>query len=395
MTPERSTLVPRRFPTPGATQEPQTLRWDIPPRRFPTCGRLGLALSLLAGCSNYSVVSHPHEQAPETPSAPEVELAVPAAEPVEPNAALPVVVTKPGDTLEHIAERHLGHRMLWRQLMEWNKLPYGAADPLPPGTHVVVPMAFRSLAGASAAAAVPVPIQPRPAAVPIIHSNELPPEKVFRVGEQLTFDVRWFAFTAGQGILTIARMQVIDGTRCWHFVAHAFSKMVFFFKVDDRIESFSSVDRLLPVRFEKHLHEGHYRKDQSGWFDRVRMIAKWAGDPEALLGPDCRDLMGAFYYVRATVLPPPGTASTVCIHTGGKNYQMLVNVLRRETIRVPAGEFKTIVIKPQLKFEGIFRQQGEITIWLTDDDAHVPVLVQSKVFLLGSVNIVLTKKEQL
>src|SRR5678810_1031119 len=162
----------------------------------------------------------------------------------------------------------------------------------------------------------------------------------------------------------------------------------FFFKVDDKIESFSTLDRLLPVKFERHIHEGHYRKDQSGWFDRKRMIAKWGNDPEALLGPDCRDLLGAFYYVRTTVLPPPGSNATVCIHTGGKNYQMVINVMRRETIKVPAGEFRTVVIKPKMKFEGVFRQQGDVTIWLTDDQAHIPVLVHSNVFLLGSVNIV-------
>lgn len=365
-----------------------------------TRGPLIVALLLACGCGNYSVVKPAHDRGssaaaepvydPGGPPESDVSISLP-----EPDPSLPEITTKRGDTLQAIAVRHLGHKMLWRQLMEWNKLPYGPTDPLPEGTRVVVPLAFRALAGADAAPVAPIQALPRKAAPPVAHLNEVPPEKVFRIGEQLTFDVRWFAITAGQGILTVAPQQTIDGTPCWHFVATAVSRMIFFFKVVDRIESFSSTDRLLPVRFEKHVHEGHYRKDQSGWFDRKRMIARWGDEPEAPLGPDCRDLLGAFYYVRATVLPAPGTDATVCIHTGGKNYQMIINVLRRETIRVPAGEFKTVVIKPRLKFEGLFRQQGDVTIWLTDDVAHTPVLVQSKVFLLGSVNIVLTKQEQL
>jgi len=68
-------------------------------------------------------------------------------------------------------------------------------------------------------------------------------------------------------------------------------------------------------------------------------------------------------------------------------------VVKREKVKVPAGTFNTVCIKPKLKFEGLWRQKGDIHIWLTDDDRRLPVLVTSKVFLLGTVDIVLVKME--
>ncbi len=54
-------------------------------------------------------------------------------------------------------------------------------------------------------------------------------------------------------------------------------------------------------------------------------------------------------------------------------------MLRNERVRVPAGEFATVVIKPILQSEGIFLKKGEVYIWLTDDEKRIPVMVKSRV----------------
>lgn len=309
--------------------------------------------------------------------------------------------TKRGDTLSAIALRYLGREILWRHLAEWNKVRGGPSDPLPPGTHLVVPLRFRGIAGgtpAPADAASELVRPPRPAARVTVRD----PARVYRAGERLTFDVKWYAITAGEAIMEIAPQEDTPEGAAWRFIARARSTLVFFFKVDDRIESLSTRDRLLPIRFEKHIHEGRHHKDLATSFDRKvgHAIYEWR-DKE---GRDhrypypwedgCRDLLGSFYWFRTMDLPPPGREATLCVHADKTNFRLAVKVLRRETIRVPAGEFRTILIKPRLTFEGLFRQKGDVFIWLTDDEARIPVLVQSKVFLLGSVNIVLKKLER-
>lgn len=58
-----------------------------------------------------------------------------------------------------------------------------------------------------------------------------------------------------------------------------------------------------------------------------------------------------------------------------------MSVLRRERIRVPAGSFDCILVKPELRSEGIFDQKGEIFVWMTDDGRHMPVLMRSAIVI--------------
>lgn len=373
---------------------------------------LSLAVAvLLCSCARNYVVKHsqvdesrpvaaePESSAPSEASEAEDRAApapgaAPAAAPAPaPDSDIMEYTTVQGDTLERIAAAHLGWSKLGLHLKEWNKRPEGIRDPLPAGARILIPLRFKVLAGARASATVASELRPvKPPLVRRIARGRLPSD-VFKVGEALSFDVKWHGITAGRANLALAPMETVGGSRCWHIIARARSRLVFFFKVEDSIESYCTEDDLLPARFEKHLREGRYKKDLVATFDRARHAATW-GQLDVPLAADCRDLLGAFYYFRTIPLPAAGNETDVCIHTDKTNYPMAITVLRRESVKVPAGEFKTVLIRPRLKFEGLWRQRGDVLIWLTDDAARVPVLVQSKVHLLGSVDVVLTRVER-
>ncbi len=217
--------------------------------------------------------------------------------------------------------------------------------------------------------------------------------QILKPGERLNYDVSWFVFSAGDASLEIRDFEVIENTPCFHFVARAQSRILFFFKVDDRVESYCVSETLRPVRFEKHLREGKYKKDSVTIFNRENLTARY-GNEIVPVGLDCRDVLGAFYYFRMMKLPEPGQEMTVWIHDSKKDYPLLIKALCRERVKVPAGEFSTISIKivPHPQFEGLFRNKGNMWIWLTDDEARIPVKVKAEVAILGSVKILLTSK---
>jgi hypothetical protein len=350
-----------------------------------------LAVLILTGCgSGYHIRKDPNRKI-ETVAEPSATMTMESA-PEESVPVSPTVETRvsiSGETLRSISKDSFGNQLYWRHLMEWNKIPRGPDDPLAPGTAVVIPAEVRVMAGAKAYEPPPAAVQPRRPQ----RARGRPPPEVFQVGETLSFDVKWYAVTAGHATLTVtSRESFKGGPICYRFVAKAKSGLVFFFKVEDWLESWSLADTLLPVQFEKHLREGRYKKDQVTVFDRERGMAV-QGTVEAKLESDARDLLGAFYHARTLPLPVPGKDLVVKVHADRDNYDLVVNVLRHESVKVPAGEFRTVVIKPRLKSEGLWKQKGDILIWLTDDARRMPVLVTSKVFLLGSVNIMLTKVE--
>jgi hypothetical protein len=85
-----------------------------------------------------------------------------------------------------------------------------------------------------------------------------------------------------------------------------------------------------------------------------------------------------------------GKSVFINIFDNKKVWKTEVQVLRKERIRVPAGEFNTIVVKPILKSEGIFLKTGDIYIWATDDDVKLPVKLKSKA-VIGSFTAVLVE----
>jgi hypothetical protein len=92
-----------------------------------------------------------------------------------------------------------------------------------------------------------------------------------------------------------------------------------------------------------------------------------------------RDALGGFYYVRSLDLPV-GSEVTVNYADGKITKPIVVKVLRKEQVTVPAGTFDTIVVEPVLEeTEGIFKQEGRIWIWVTDDEKKMPVILKSKI----------------
>jgi hypothetical protein len=79
-------------------------------------------------------------------------------------------------------------------------------------------------------------------------------------------------------------------------------------------------------------------------------------------------------------------------HDNKKVYDLKVIIQRKERIKVDAGTFDCIMVQPVLQGEAIFKQQGELWVWLTDDERKIPVQMKSKV-AVGSITTELIKIE--
>ena len=210
----------------------------------------------------------------------------------------------------------------------------------------------------------------------------------FGDGEKLVFSVQYGIINAGEATLEIRNIAEIDGIPCYHIVSDARTNRVFskFFKVRDRFESFMDTTALVSLYYEKHLREGKYRKNEAVKFDQTSHLAIYK-DKEVPIPPRTQDVLSSLYYVRTLPLEV-GQSFAVSNHTNGKNYPLVVKVLRKERITVEAGSFNCIVVEPILRSAGLFKHKGRLTVWLTDDKYRIPVLMESKV-VVGAISAVL------
>jgi hypothetical protein len=216
----------------------------------------------------------------------------------------------------------------------------------------------------------------------------------FPIPERLEFEISYSGITAGRAVQEVT---LVDNEV--HIVSTAKSAdwLKLFFPVDDRIESvlikgapplFIGVPRL----YRERICEGWTRFEKDSFFDRgalevtTRDFLKKTENTQKI-SRRTYDTLSSFFYFR-TVALQVGTSSFIDIFDCKKLWNTEVQVLRRERISTPLGTFNTIVIKPLLKFEGIFARTGDMHIWLTDDERRIPVQMKSKV-RIGSITATL------
>ncbi|MBS3946162.1 MAG: DUF3108 domain-containing protein, partial [Melioribacter sp.] len=73
-----------------------------------------------------------------------------------------------------------------------------------------------------------------------------------------------------------------------------------------------------------------------------------------------------------------------------KVYPLDVVFHGREQVTVAAGTFDCIILEPLAKEGGLFKSEGTMLLWVTDDEIKMPVKVKTKV-IIGSIDAELTK----
>lgn len=216
----------------------------------------------------------------------------------------------------------------------------------------------------------------------------LPVYVPFGEGEKLVYSVQYGIVSAGEASLEIRNISMVDSIACYNIVSNARTNDVFsvFFKVRDRFVSLMDTTDLVSVHYEKNIREGKFSRQEAVEFDQKTHRAIYK-DKVVTIAPRTQDVLSSMFYVRTL---PLGVGQNIFLanHTDGKNYPLLIKVLRKERVTVEAGTFDCLVVEPFLQGPAIFQQKGRITVWLTDDRYKIPVLVKSKV-VIGAVSGVL------
>lgn len=206
----------------------------------------------------------------------------------------------------------------------------------------------------------------------------------FGVGEKLTFEIKYGFITAGTATMEVARLIEYENRPCYQIITRAESNGFFssFYKVEDRVESIMDATGLFSWRFEKNLSEGSYRSDRLYTFDQRNNLAFHKEDT-IVIEPFIQDALSTLYFTRTQPLEV-GKSIWLYNFVGGKKLHLEVKTVKRETITVEAGTFECVVVEPLTQSVGLFKHEGRLKVWLTDDHLRMPVLMKSKV-IVGSI----------
>ena len=211
----------------------------------------------------------------------------------------------------------------------------------------------------------------------------------FGPGEKLTYAVRVGPLGRGTAVAEIVGVDTVRGQTVYHSVFRINGSLLMF-KVRDLYESWFDPNTLVSLRYHQDIDQGPY--------DRNRTYEIYPGDKYLDASKQEFETVekplddGAFLYFLRTIPLEVGKTYTWNRYFKPDRNPVRVTVLRRERIRVPAGEFDAIVLQPKIKAKGIFAEGANAEVWIADDDTRMMLMMKTRL-PFGSVQFQLRSRE--
>lgn len=211
----------------------------------------------------------------------------------------------------------------------------------------------------------------------------------FATGELLTYDVRFGPIHVGEGTMEVVGTQTIRGHDAWHTRFRVKGGLAWF-HVDDVLESWIDRASFTSLRFVQDFQEGGKNREHRYEIYPERQTFQEDDKAEEPSVPSPLD-DGSFLYFVRTVPLEVGQTYTFNRYFRPDRNPVIVKVLRRERINVAAGSFQALVIQPIIKSRGLFSEDGQALIWLSDDSDRIMLQMKTRT-KIGSLNLFLKSR---
>lgn len=161
------------------------------------------------------------------------------------------------------------------------------------------------------------------------------------------------------------------------------------FSFHQRVESVAGLEPFTVLKTKKLEEQGKRVRDLDAVFDHDARKVTWTiRDPNQNQPPQIstidfaepiQDVLTVIYFLRTRQLEP-GKSFEVPLSDAGRVQTVTVKAAERRELNTVLGRVKTIRIEPGLFGDTrLVKAHGTFSIWLTDDDRHIPVKAQLKI----------------
>jgi Protein of unknown function (DUF3108) len=214
----------------------------------------------------------------------------------------------------------------------------------------------------------------------------------FKVDEEVTFTVYYAVagvyVNAGNATFT-SKLETLNNRPVYHVTGEGKTNSSYdwIYKVRDKYETYIDTTTMQPLKFVRNVNEGGYKKYQNITFNKTSNTA--IATDGVFKVPACvQDVVSAMYYARNIDFSKlrPEDKIPFSMFLDNEVFNMYIRYVGKEEIKTKYGKFRAIKIKPLLLKGQIFEGGEKMTVWVTDDDNHIPVRVESPL-VVGKVKI--------
>ena len=218
----------------------------------------------------------------------------------------------------------------------------------------------------------------------------------FGRGEMLKYKIRYGIINAAEGeIETAADLHRVNDRPCYKVSVsgRTTGSFDFFLRIRDTWRSYIDTAAILPQKFQVDIAESKYRKKETLEFNHATNTVTVENQKEkkkmTFQTPDnVQDLVSGIFFVRTLDYSHRKLGEQINVKGffDDEVFDFTVTYRGRQTVETKAGTFRCIRLTPKMPPNKLFKGEGAISIYLSDDDNKIPVLVQAEMFV-GSVKL--------
>ena len=201
----------------------------------------------------------------------------------------------------------------------------------------------------------------------------------FSVGEKLEYSAKFNFIPAGKAFLTVVSIDTVNSLPAYHVRYEAQTGPIAdkIYKIRDNVDSWLDEKEFFTHQQTKNIREGKYRFTSHTQIMYEHSIAIVNNDTIPIQSR-LYDPYSLFYYFRTLELIPEETIDlTVFDNKSLTEFQMIIT--SKEQVLVPAGTFDCMVVRPFREGKTLLKNEGDMTIWFSNDIHKIPVQIILKI----------------
>ena len=209
----------------------------------------------------------------------------------------------------------------------------------------------------------------------------------FKTGEWLKFRMSYSGWVkAGYSTLYV-KDALYKNDSVYHVIGKGKTTgpIKWFYKVNDRFESYFDKESLKPFKFVRKTYEGGHTKNRIVEFDYNNNIAL-TNDLKAKriiktpIGSDIQDMISAYYFVRNNYNSEEikiGEVIELNMFFDNEIFKFKLKFLGHSKLKTKFGYVKCLKFRPYVMAGRVFKEEESVTLWVSADKNKIPLKIKA------------------
>ena len=222
----------------------------------------------------------------------------------------------------------------------------------------------------------------------IFHATIFAINNPFKVGELLKYSAEWNGIKVGNAELFLSGTELFNDIETYQitFTTRTNGLANTLFPIRDRVDVWIDKKELFTHRIKKDINQSTYKEkiDVSFNYDELKALSD---DKSVDIDFKARDPYSMFYFLRTIDLIPEKIMS-FSSYEGKRIVNYNLKMTGTEIVDSGLGKFSCKVIKPFSEGKELFKNKGDMRIWISETKERLPIKIQIKI-QYGSMTLTL------